>query len=106
MRFSYNCCESAVDESGGIQVGCPSWIHIEPCAALRSQPLGGFWKKSGSCASPPRQHGLRGAGTFGRNASAPPGPTSEVDLFRDRKGIINLDAEIPDGTLNLAVAEQ
>ena len=31
---------------------------------------------------------------------------SEIDLFRDRKGVINLDAEIPHGALNLGVAEQ
>jgi hypothetical protein len=38
--------------------------------------------------------------------TAPPGPISEVDLFRDGKGVINLNAEIPDGALNLGVAEQ
>ena len=31
---------------------------------------------------------------------------SEVDLFRDGKGVINLDAEIPDGAFNLGVAER
>jgi hypothetical protein len=31
---------------------------------------------------------------------------SEVHLFRDRQGVINLNAEIPDGALNLGVAKQ
>ena len=29
-------------------VGCPSWIHIELCAALRNPLFGGFWRISGS----------------------------------------------------------
>ena len=29
----------------------------------------------------------------------------EVNLFRNRKGVINLDPEIPDGTFNLGVAK-
>ena len=31
---------------------------------------------------------------------------SEVNLFRDGKSVIDLNAEIPDGALNLGVAEQ
>ena len=31
---------------------------------------------------------------------------SELDLFCDRKGVIDLDAEIPDGALNLGVTKQ
>jgi hypothetical protein len=31
---------------------------------------------------------------------------SEVHLLRDRKGVINFNAEVPDGALNLGVAEQ
>jgi len=31
---------------------------------------------------------------------------SEVNLFRNRKGVINLDPEIPDGALNFGVAKQ
>jgi hypothetical protein len=31
---------------------------------------------------------------------------SEVHLFRNGKGVINLNAEIPDGALNLGVAKQ
>ena len=31
---------------------------------------------------------------------------SEVYLFRNGKGVINFDAEIPDGALNLGVAKQ
>jgi hypothetical protein len=31
---------------------------------------------------------------------------SEVDLFRDGKCIVDLNAEIPDGALNFGVAEQ
>ena len=30
----------------------------------------------------------------------------EVDLFRDGKGVIDLNAEIPDGALNPSVAKQ
>ena len=41
---------------------------------------------------------------FGRNGPAPP-EKSEVHLFRNGKGVINLNAEIPDGALNLGVAE-
>ena len=33
-------------------------------------------------------------------------PASEVHLFHDGQGIINLIAEIPDGAFNLGVAEQ
>ncbi len=32
--------------------------------------------------------------------------TSDIDLFGDREGIIDLDAKIPCGTLNLAVTKQ
>ena len=32
--------------------------------------------------------------------------SSEIDLFRDGQGVIDLDAEIPDGALYLGVAEQ
>jgi hypothetical protein len=32
--------------------------------------------------------------------------TSDLDLFRYRKGIIDLDAEISDRTLDLGVTEQ
>ena len=42
---------------------------------------------------------------FGRNEPAPPGK-SEVHLFRNGKGVIDLDAEMPDGALNLGVAKQ
>jgi len=42
---------------------------------------------------------------FGRNGSAPPGK-SEVHLFRNGKGVINLNAEIPDSALNFGMAEQ
>jgi hypothetical protein len=38
-------------------VGCPSWIHIELCAAHPNPLFGGFWRISGSCASPPRWQG-------------------------------------------------
>jgi hypothetical protein len=38
--------------------------------------------------------------------SAPPGPISEVDLFRDRKSVTDFNAEIPDGAFNLGVPEQ
>jgi len=31
---------------------------------------------------------------------------SDVNLFGYRKGIVNLDAEVPDGTFDLGVAEQ
>jgi len=31
---------------------------------------------------------------------------SEVNLFRNRKGIINFDPEISDGALNFGVAKQ
>ena len=31
---------------------------------------------------------------------------SEIDLFRDRKGVINLDAEIPDRAFDLGMPEQ
>jgi hypothetical protein len=37
--------------------GCPSWIHIEPCAACRSQPSGRFWKIFGSCNLLPERTG-------------------------------------------------
>jgi hypothetical protein len=42
----------------------------------------------------------------GRNESVPPGQITEVDLFGDGKGVIDLDAEISDGALDLAMAEQ
>lgn len=42
---------------------CPSWIHIELCAVLRSPLFGEFWRMSGSCVSPPKQHGSCGAGS-------------------------------------------
>lgn len=32
-------------------------------------------------------------------------PKSDVDLFRYREGVIDLDAEIPDGTLDLGVPQ-
>jgi hypothetical protein len=40
--------------------GCPSWIHIEPCAALRTLLFDRFCRLCGSCASPPREHDLDG----------------------------------------------
>ena len=40
------------------------------------------------------------------DVSVPPGPISEVNLFRDGKRVIDLNAEISDGALNLRVAEQ
>jgi hypothetical protein len=89
-----------------VLVGRPSWIHIEPCAALLSPLFGRFWRMCGNYASPPSNDGLRGAREIGRNVSAPPGPTSEVNLFRDGKSVIDLNAEISDGALNLGVAEQ
>ena len=48
---------------------------------------------------------VSGGRVFGRNGPAPPGK-SEVHLFCNGKGVINLNAEIPDGALNLGVAEQ
>jgi hypothetical protein len=36
--------------------------------------------------------------------SDPPGPISEVDLFRDGKRVIDLNAEISGGAFNLGVA--
>ena len=48
---------------------------------------------------------VSGGTVFGRNGPAPPGK-SEVHLFRNGKGVIDLNAEIPDGALNLGVAEQ
>ena len=42
---------------------------------------------------------------MGRASPLCPG-ISDVDLFRYREGIINLNAEIPDGALDLGVAEQ
>ena len=41
---------------------CPSWIHIEPCAALLSQLFGRFWRMCGSCALPHSNNGWREAG--------------------------------------------
>ena len=49
--------------------------------------------------------GVEGPSVFGRNGPAPPGK-SEVHLFRNGKGVINLNAEIPDGALNLGAAKQ
>jgi hypothetical protein len=41
-----------------------------------------------------------------RSGHDPPGPISEVDLFRDGERVIDLNAEISDGAFNLGVAEQ
>jgi hypothetical protein len=35
----------------GSSLGCPSWIHIEPCVTPQNRVLGGFWKTCGSCDS-------------------------------------------------------
>ena len=45
---------SGVSKNRKAVTGSPSWIRIELSAALRSQPLGRFWKVSESCVSPPR----------------------------------------------------
>jgi hypothetical protein len=42
---------------------------------------------------------------IGQSMSALPG-ISDVNLFRYRKGVINLDAKISDGAFDLGVAEQ
>jgi hypothetical protein len=46
-----------------------------------------------------------GAGVFGQNRFRP-SSNSEVHMFCNGKGVINLNAEIPDGALNLGVAKQ
>jgi hypothetical protein len=46
-----------------------------------------------------------GGRLVGRNELLRPG-RSEVDLFRYGKGVINLNAKIPDGAFDLGVAEQ
>jgi hypothetical protein len=38
--------------------GCPSWIHIEPCAMPQNPPFDRFWRMFGNRASLPRRHGL------------------------------------------------
>jgi hypothetical protein len=61
---------------------------------------------SGSSVWPPSQHGsIRGdtEGIRAERARSAQG-RSEIDLFRDGKGIINFNAEIPDGALNLGMA--
>ncbi len=42
---------------------------------------------------------------MGSASSLCPG-TSDVDLFRNRDGVVHLDPEIPDGALDAGVAEQ
>ena len=49
--------------------------------------------------------GWGGEGHSGGTHPLRPG-RSEVDLFRDGKGVIDLNAEIPDGALNLGMVEQ
>jgi hypothetical protein len=44
---------------------------------------------------------IEGARVFGRNNPSHP-YRSEVHLFRDRQGVINLNAEIPDGASRIA----
>ena len=48
---------------------------------------------------------VSGDTVFGRNEPAPPGK-SEVHLFRNGKGVIDLNADIPDSALDLGVAKQ
>jgi hypothetical protein len=63
------------------------------------------WKEYGSCVPRPSiRHGLRvGWGLRAEQTRSARG-SPEIDLFRDGKGVIDLNAEIPDGALNLGVA--
>jgi hypothetical protein len=62
------CAATSYSERETRLVGCPSWIHIEPCAAPRNPIFGGLWRISGSYTQPrnkPKQH-----------AAVPHAPTS------------------------------
>lgn len=52
----------------------------------------------------PSTHGPKPAVRATQSPSALP-PKSDVDLFRYREGVIHLDAEISDGTLDLGVPQ-
>jgi hypothetical protein len=51
------------------------------------------------------QFGPKAAVRAKQSPSALP-PKSDVDLFRYREGVIDLDAEIPDGTLKFGMAQR
>src|SRR5262245_43913338 len=49
--------------------------------------------------------GAEPTGRKGRTGSALPS-SSDVDLFRDRDSVIDLNSEVPDGALDLGMAQQ
>ena len=40
-----------------------------------------------------------------RSMAAPP-PKSDIDLLGDGEGVVNFDAQVPDGTFDLRMAEE